>query len=206
MIENVPFILAGILRLVSMGIEHSTEITSMPELTIAQIVFLVAVLTFTVIAAISDVRTRKIPNKMTVPMCIAGLVYQLAFFQLNGLWAALAGFAAGFGIFFVLWMIGTAGGGDVKLMGALGPWMGGMLTLKVMFVSLIFVTVGTFGIVVWSVLSNGLRRTKTQYLKTKTSAETSGERQKRRVMAFAAPVALATWCVVAIQLLTGRGL
>jgi prepilin peptidase CpaA len=139
-------------------------------------------------------------------MCVAGLVYQIAFFQLNGLWAALSGFAAGFGIFFVLWMIGTAGGGDVKLMGALGPWMGGLLTLKVMFVSLIFVTVGTFGVVVWSVLSNGLRRTKTQYLKSNISAETSNERQKRRIMAFAAPVALATWTVVIVQLLTGQGI
>ncbi len=178
----------------------------MPELTLAQIVFLVAVFAFTVVAAVSDIRTRKIPNKMTVPMCVAGLLYQLIFFQWNGLLAALLGFAAGFGIFFLLWMIGSAGGGDVKLMGALGPWMGGLLTLKVMFVAVIFVTIGTFGIVLWSVLSNGFRKTKSQYLKSGNKAETTDARQKRRVMAFAAPVALATWCVVAVQLLTGRGL
>lgn len=178
----------------------------MPELTLAQIVFLVAVFTFTVVAAVSDIRTRKIPNKMTVPMCIAGLLYQLIFFQRDGLLAALLGFVAGFGIFFLLWMIGSAGGGDVKLMGALGPWMGGLLTLKVMFVAVIFVTIGTFGIVVWSVLSNGLRKTKSQYLKNGDKTETMDARKKRRVMAFAAPVALATWCVVAVQLLTGRGL
>jgi prepilin peptidase CpaA len=178
----------------------------MPDLTASQIVFLVAVGLFTLVAAISDIRTRKIPNKMTVPMCLAGLIYQIGFFQWNGLSNALLGFAAGFGILFVLWMVGTAGGGDVKLMGALGPWMGGLLTLKVLFCSLIFVTVGTFGIVAWSALSTGVRRTKSQYLKSKTSAETTGERQKRRVMAFAAPVALATWCMVALQLLTNKGL
>ncbi len=178
----------------------------MPDFTASQIVFLIAVLLFTLVAAISDIRTRKIPNKMTVPMCLAGLVYQIAFFQLNGLWTALIGFSAGFGILFILWMIGTAGGGDVKLMGALGPWMGGMLTLKVLFCSLVFVTVGTFGIVIYSAMSNGIRRTKSQYLKKTATAETTGERQKRRVMAFAAPVALATWCMVALQLLTNKGL
>jgi prepilin peptidase CpaA len=99
-------------------------------------------------------------------------------------------------------MIGTAGGGDVKLMGALGPWMGGMLTLKVLFCSLMFVAIGTFGIVLYSAFSNGIRRTKTQYLKNNTNPETTGQRQKRRVMAFAAPVALATWCMVAVQFLS----
>jgi hypothetical protein len=79
-----------------------------------------------------------------------------------------------------------------------------MLTLKVLFCSLIFVTVGTFGVVIYSALSQGIRRTKSQYIKNKATAETTGERQRRRVMAFAAPVALATWCVVAVQLLTNR--
>lgn len=176
----------------------------MPYLNASQIVFLIAVLLFTVVAAVSDIRTRKIPNKITVPMCLAGLVYQVAWFQLDGLWTALGGFGTGFGILFVLWMIGTAGGGDVKLMGALGPWMGAMLTLKVLFCALVFVTVGTFAIVACSAISTGVRKTKSQYLKHGAATETTGERQKRRVMAFAAPVALATWSMLAIQFLTGK--
>jgi prepilin peptidase CpaA len=177
----------------------------MPHLTTSQIVLLACILLFTLIAAISDIRTRKIPNKMTVPMCIAGLVYQAVFFNLGGVWSGVLGFATGFGILFVLWMIGTAGGGDVKLMGAIGPWLGAMMTLKVLLCALVFVTVGTFGIVVYSAFSNGIRKTKSQYIKSGTASETTGERQKRRVMAFAAPVALATWCVLAVQVLTGRG-
>ncbi len=181
----------------------------MSDLTDAQMMLLAAVVLFTAVAAISDLRTRKIPNRLTAPMCVAGFVYQTAFFRLEGLWAALAGFAIGFGVFFVLWMIGTAGGGDVKLMGALGPWLGGMMTLKVMFISLVFVTVGTAAIVVGSIISRGFRRTKTQYLKptesSKSRIETSQQRQQRRVMAFAAPVALATWCLLALQLFGNRG-
>jgi prepilin peptidase CpaA len=140
-------------------------------------------------------------------MCLAGIVYQVAFFRMDGLWASLLGFAAGFGILFVLWMIATAGGGDVKLMAALGTWLGWLTTLKVLFCSLIFVTTGTIGIVVAGMVTQGLRRTKDQYLtKNETSGgESSDQRKKRRVMAFAVPVALATWCILALQLFVNNG-
>lgn len=181
----------------------------MSDLTTAQIVLLVCVGAFTMAAAISDLRSRKIPNKMTAPMCVAGIVYQVSFFQLDGLWASLLGFAVGFGILFVLWMVATAGGGDVKMMAALGTWLGWLTTLKVLFCSLIFVTTGTIGIVLVGVLSQGLRRTKKKYIKQnengKNQGETTEQRQKRRVMAFAVPVALATWCVLAIQLFGNKG-
>lgn len=179
----------------------------MPELTPAQVVLLLCVGVFTLVAAICDLRFRKIPNRMTAPMCVAGIVYQVVFYGMDGLWASLLGFAAGFGILFVLWMIATAGGGDVKLMAALGTWLGWLTTLKVLFCSLIFVTTGTIGIVLIGLLSQGLRRTKNQYLtKNETGkGETTEQRQKRRVMAFAVPVAIATWCVLALQLFGNRG-
>ena len=181
----------------------------MPELTTAQVVLLLCVGVFTLAAAICDLRFRKIPNKMTAQMCVAGIVYQVAFFQMDGLWTSLLGFAAGFGILFVLWMIATAGGGDVKLMAALGTWLGWLTTLKVLFCSLIFVTTGTIGIVLVGLLSRGLRRTKDQYLtKNKNDngkGESTEQRQKRRVMAFAVPVALATWSILALQLFGNRG-
>lgn len=179
----------------------------MSELTNAKVVLLLCVGVFTLVAAISDLRIRKIPNKMTVPMCVAGIVYQIGFYGIDGLWASLLGFATGFGILFVLWMIATAGGGDVKLLAALGTWLGWFATLKVLLCSLIFVTTGTVGIVLIGVLSQGMRRTKNQYLtKNKTGkGETTEQRQKRRVMAFAVPVACATWCVLVLQLFGNRG-
>jgi prepilin peptidase CpaA len=179
----------------------------MSELTTAQVVLLLCVGAFTLTAAIYDLRFRKIPNKLTAPMCVAGIVYQVTFFHMDGLWASLLGFAAGFGILFVLWMIATAGGGDVKLMAALGTWLGWLMTLKVLFCSLIFVTTGTIGIVVAGMLSQGFRRTKDQYLgkNARGKVETSEQRKKRRVMAFAVPVALATWCILALQLFLNKG-
>lgn len=173
----------------------------MSNLQTSQIVFLTAVVLYTVIAAVSDLRSRRIPNRLTVPMFLAGLIYQCAFFGLDGLGRGLAGFAAGFGILFVLWMIGSAGGGDVKLLGGLSVWLGTNLTLKVLFCSLFFVIAGTGLLLVQSLLTQGFKRTRSQYVKDSESAgrsESTEQRARRRVMAFAMPVALATWCVLAL--------
>jgi len=172
------------------------------DLNTSQIVFLIAVVTYTVATSFTDLKSRKIPNRLTAPMCVAGFVYQGVFFGLPGLGNGALGFAVGFGILFLLWMIGSAGGGDVKLIGGLSVWLGAALTLRVLLCSLIFVMVGTMGMMVYGVLSQGLARTKKQLLEKKAvggkSKETVGDRQKRRVMAFAVPVALATWCVLLI--------
>jgi len=42
----------------------------------------------------------------------------------DGFAFALVGFLAGFGLFFLLWIFGVCGGGDVKLVGAVGAWLG----------------------------------------------------------------------------------
>lgn len=43
---------------------------------------------------------------------------------LDGLLFSLAGFAVGFVVFFALWILGVCGGGDVKLVAAVGAWLG----------------------------------------------------------------------------------
>ncbi len=86
------------------------------------LVCLVAV--FVLTAAFTDLSARRIPNWLTV----SSLAVALLFHTITGGWAglgfALGGFATGFSILLVLWLIGGGGGGDVKLMGALGGWMG----------------------------------------------------------------------------------
>jgi prepilin peptidase CpaA len=184
----------------------------MQELTARLIVFLLGVGGFTLAAAVCDARTRRIPNKLTVPAFLAGLVFQVAF---NG-WAGVAGvggaglgsallaFLVGFGTFFVLWLIGGGGGGDVKLMGALSVWLGFRMTLSVVIASTLIVVAATVGIMAWSALTRGTRKTKEKYVATgkpmnrkmKHQPETVAQKQQRRVMAYAVPVAVATWGVV----------
>ena len=174
----------------------------MSDLNPAQAIFIAAILLYTFVAACSDLRSRRIPNLLTVPMCLSGFAWQTGFHGWDGLRTGLAGFAVGFGILFVLWMIGSAGGGDLKLMGGLSVWLGAGLTLKVLLVSLLFVAVGTFGLLLGSLLSRGWRRTRQRYAdraSARDAVRQGGDvRSRRRVMAFAVPVALATWCVLAV--------
>ena len=179
----------------------------LPEITIGLVVFLIGVGAYTVTAAISDIRIKKIPNKLTLPFFGAGIVYQLAFHGLAGLGEGFLGFAAGFGLLFLLWVIGSGGGGDVKLMGGLSMWLGWKLTIMVLIGSVVFAAIGTFGVVVYSMFSRGVYDTKDKYLATgklkkgeKPKKEKLEQKQHRRPMGYAVPVALATWVVVAWQL------
>lgn len=186
----------------------------MPEMSLQLIVYVVCVGVFTASAAVFDMRSKRIPNKLTLPFFGAGLLYQLVFNGVGegiarpGLIGAAAAFAAGFGLLWVLWMIGGGGGGDVKLMGALSVWVGFKPTVMVLFLSTVFVILGTIGVMVTGVVANGLFRTKEVYLTTGQSpkglaAETAAQRQSRRIMGYAPPVALATWLVVAWNLYRG---
>src|SRR5262245_43717118 len=44
--------------------------------------------------------------------------------SVDGLLFALAGLLCGFVLFFVFWIFGICGGGDVKLVAAVGAWLG----------------------------------------------------------------------------------
>ncbi|MHC4879560.1 MAG: A24 family peptidase [Planctomycetota bacterium] len=179
----------------------------LPDLSIQLIVFLACVGAYTLAAAIWDIRVKRIPNKLTLPVFGLGLVYQLAFNQVDGLLAAGTGFAAGFGLLFLLWMIGSGGGGDVKLMGALGVWLGGKMTLMVLVASTVLAAFGTLFAIILKASSHGVWASKDHYLSTgklkkgeKPTKETVAQKQKRRTMGYAVPVALATWMIVMWQL------
>ncbi len=183
------------------------------------VVFLIAVGGFTLLTTYWDMWHLKIPNKFTLPMFAAGLVFQLVFNQWSGrepeigrvvvggagLGSALLAFLIGFGIIFVLWMIGGGGGGDVKLMGALSVWLGFWMTLHVLAVGTAVVMVLSVLKLLWSVMRRGARKTKEKYIATgketgresaKRKLETIEEKQGRRLMTFAGATAIATWIVV----------
>jgi len=179
----------------------------LPEISTDLIVFLIAVGVYTVAAAITDIRIKKIPNKLTIPFFGLGILYQLVFHGLPGLGDGALGFLAGFGLLFLLWVIGSGGGGDVKLMGGLSVWLGWKLTIMVLIGSVFVAMVGTVYVLVSSMFSRGVYGTKDKYLATgklkkgeKPKKETVEQRVHRRPMGYAVPVALATWTVVLWQL------
>jgi prepilin peptidase CpaA len=170
------------------------------DISTSSIVLAIAMGLFTAVAAVWDHRYMRIPNKLTLPVFALGWVYQAAFHGWGGLLNGFGGFVVGFGLLFLLWMIGGGGGGDVKLMGAISVWLGYRMTLALVAVSTVLVVVLTFGAVLYQIATRGMRKTRDEYLATgkakPTIKESIEKKQGRRVMAYALPVCLATWMVL----------
>jgi len=84
----------------------------------------IPLIAFVCVAAWSDVRTRRIPNSITVSGAAVGLVLHIFYGGAYGAIQSLAGAALGLAIFIALYAAGGMGAGDVKLFGAIGAFAG----------------------------------------------------------------------------------
>jgi len=75
-------------------------------------------------ACVTDLRSRRIPNVLTFGAAAAAVVYGGATGGWSGLGNAALGWLIGAAVFIVPFALGGLGGGDVKLLGALGAWLG----------------------------------------------------------------------------------
>lgn len=75
-------------------------------------------------AMLWDLRTRRIPNELTFGAAAIAMGYGLFIGGPWGLLMAVAGCVAGAALFFPLFALGGMGAGDVKLLAALGAWLG----------------------------------------------------------------------------------
>jgi len=77
------------------------------------------------IAVYTDVRSEKIPNQLTAPFAIAGLVVSVALHGVDGLLSSLEGLGVGLAVFLLSSLFGRLlGGGDIKLLMAIGAIQG----------------------------------------------------------------------------------
>lgn len=90
-------------------------------------------------AAWSDLRTRRIPNWITVSGAGIALGLHIVYGGVSGALQSLAGAALGLGMFLSLYVGGGMGAGDVKLFGAVGAFAGPQALV------LIFVFTGLLG-------------------------------------------------------------
>ena len=166
---------------------------------IHEIILVGGLAAFTAVAAVIDLRTRKIPNKLTLPAFVLGLVFQLVFHpygdgtMTGSLLDAGKAFAIGFGTLFVLWIIGGGGAGDTKMMGALSVWLGSKMTFAVLALSTVFVIVGTIAVMGYHAATRGIQKTQAAF---SHQNQVRNRQQQRRMMTYAFPVALATWIVL----------
>jgi len=82
-----------------------------------------------VLACITDLAWRRIPNLLTFGSAAAGFAWHLSAGGLSGFGVALTGWAAGVAILLPLYLLRSLGAGDVKLLGAFGAWLGPVAAL-----------------------------------------------------------------------------
>ena len=165
-------------------------------------IFAVGLALLTALAVVWDLRLRRIPNWLTV----GGFASALLFHGISGGWAglgtALAGFAVGFSLLLVLWLIGGGGGGDVKLMGALGAWLGPMHILFVFILSTLLVLVIALGVLVFRLFKNGMSLSRKDSVGESSDSITEKNRlasdsKQRLQVPYALPVAMSAWVILA---------
>lgn len=86
----------------------------------------IAVIAVALAACAWDLRTRRVPNALTFGAAATALgfaLWQNGFAAMG--WSA-AGWLTAVALFFPVFALGGLGAGDVKLLGALGAWLGGV--------------------------------------------------------------------------------
>ena len=163
-------------------------------------VFVTMVGLYTAIAAVIDFRLHRIPNYVTVPGAILGLLYHAFMPNGWGVLTSLAGFAVGFLLLLVPWLLGGGGMGDVKLLAALGAWLGPTYMLVAFTVSIMMAAVMALSVLIQVACTQGVSVAKRRYLSGGIAPQQKKGRPAKkptRVLPFAVPVAMSTWILLA---------
>lgn len=109
-------------------------------------VFQTAAIVIAIVAAIWDLRTRRIPNILTFGAALAAIVAHGYSGGAFGAGWAVTGWLVGVAFFLPIFALGGMGAGDVKLLAALGAWLGPGAAVWVALFSLL--AGGVLGLVV----------------------------------------------------------
>jgi prepilin peptidase CpaA len=115
----------------------------------------VTVMVIGTVACVFDLRTRRIPNVLTFGAALLGLFVQTLSGGTHGALSAAGGWLVGMILFLPFFALGGMGGGDVKLLAALGAWLGPQETIWLALYS--GVAGGILGVIV--AVSQGYLRT-----------------------------------------------
>jgi prepilin peptidase CpaA len=168
------------------------------------------------IAAVTDLTRFKVYNVLTLPLLITGLVYHGMADGPGGLALSVIGMLLGAAILLVFYIMGGMGAGDVKLMAALGAWLGMPAVLYVFLASAL--AAGVYALVL--MLAMGSARevlvnlqimwqrvvTVGRHLVAEDRVESEVNRpdRRRRVIPFAAMIAVGVVTLVVISWLGGE--
>ena len=124
------------------------------------------------IACVSDLRTRRISNKLNLVLAVTGVVFSVAVFPLGTALAhAALGMLVGLAIWIPCWLLRFLGAGDVTLAAAAGAWLGVGGVLRASFLALLIggalallvllwqrkLRDGLTGVAIWASMAQGGR-------------------------------------------------
>ncbi len=113
---------------------------------ITKITFCLLVL---LLSLITDLTRQRIYNWVTLPGIALGFLINGLFNGLYGLKSAGLGFGIGFGLLFVIFLFDGIGGGDVKLMGAIGAIKGYPFIISALVYSILVGGFIAFAVLIW---------------------------------------------------------
>jgi len=162
------------------------------------LVLTLAVGVYVATAAFTDCRMHRIPNYITVPTAILGLVYHTVSPEGVGPWMSMAGFGIGFSLLFIPWLLGGSGMGDIKLLAALGAWLGPKWLLTAFVLSMLIASVMAIAMLFQNFAKWGAGKARKKFSSALILTPRDGEARKpsRMSVPFAVPVALGTWVVL----------
>src|SRR6516165_6442162 len=154
-----------------------------PDAVVLAWAFYLALVSVTLVATYTDLRFLLIPKWLTLPALALGVLLNVILGAwtdgprgrflfggeggfvgaLDGLTLALLGCLTGFGLFFVMFVLGTCRGGDVKLFAAIGAWVGPLLAVYLLAVTIVAVVLMAVARLALNVLTHGFRSTYKDY-------------------------------------------
>jgi prepilin peptidase CpaA len=111
---------------------------------------------FVALCVVVDVRTRRIPNVVSGPGMLLGIVLNTVYLGMSGLLVSLTGLVVVIGLLIWPFTMGGIGGGDVKMMGAIGALLGPRLAVMGLCAGMIMGGAA----MVWHLLRRGRLREK----------------------------------------------
>ena len=93
-------------------------------MTVPALIHFVPLFALLILAAGVDLRHRRIPNWVTLSMAVGGVLQSFTHSHTVTPAQSIAGLSAGFFLPLLLFVLNAIGGGDVKLLAAVGAWIG----------------------------------------------------------------------------------
>jgi prepilin peptidase CpaA len=143
------------------------------------------------IAVYGDVRSHRISNRLSLFGLVAGLALQFLCGGPSGMAAGLLGAGVGLGCFAPFYLLRAMGAGDLKLLAAVGAFLGPQAAFHAALFSLLAGGLGAIGYVLWC----GLRAAASSFVQkgfgaAGMSAFIAAQVARRERLPFALPIAV----------------